>query len=454
MSGKGDGVINFTTVENISMKERTATVAISGAGVTTKNITVTQAGAGPTLTLSSENIVFKAIPSSPQIIKIKSNIQWNAEIEQSNDWLTITPAFNNGNDSLAISAKPNPGIERIASVIISGEGISDRVIQVTQSIPAEGENSPPLVDFNFEDMIDRYVLTNKSTDRDGDVLVSKWESSNSNIVFSGEVNPYFLLPYAVGNNNTADITLTVTDGIYTVSTTKALPIPETTWYRVYEMAKIVQTSVANDVKHDWYISQHKTGVHSSVNCGPTNVTMALKWVYPDFNKTVEDARNTYHPEGGWWYTNDIIDYLNLCGVSGRIIPFGINKSSDLMAELDNGNIAILCLDMYYIRNQTKGIQWPVDKFYYTDIDWGHFIVVKGYKIADRHILFEVYDPASSMTYSDGTYMGKDRLYRSEDIMKSTDVWWKYAIIIHPQSQLRKGERIPFNRDNIPNQKGR
>jgi hypothetical protein len=81
--------------------------------------------------------------------------------------------------------------------------------------------------------------------------------------------------------------------------------------------------------------------------------------------------------------------------------------------------------MYYIRKQTKGLQWPVDKFYYADnVDWGHFIVIKGYKIVDKHVLFEVYDPASSMTYPNGTYMGKDRLYRAEDLMNSADIWRK------------------------------
>ena len=35
-----------------------------------------------------------------------------------------------------------------------------------------------------------------------------------------------------------------------------------------------------------------------------------KWLSKkDFNKTSEDARNTYRSTGGWWYTDDIINYL-------------------------------------------------------------------------------------------------------------------------------------------------
>jgi hypothetical protein len=62
-----------------------------------------------------------------------------------------------------------------------------------------------------------------------------------------------------------------------------------------------------------------------------------------------------------------------------------------------------------------------------------------------------------MTYPDGTYMGKNRLYRAEDIMNSAEKWWKYAIIVSPQSQFRKetGKRESAfsNMDDIPNQKG-
>jgi hypothetical protein len=320
------------------------------------------------------------------------------------------------------------------------------------------KGNQPVVDFDFRDMIDRYLLVNESIDPDGDALTFTWKSSDSDISFFDEkTNTYFILPNR-NNNSTTDITLTATDGNHTVSTTKTLSVPETTWYRVYGMGTSIQSFVDNDVQYDWFIDQNTTGIYSYENCGPASVTMALKWVYSDFDKTTDDARNTYLPEGGWWTTNHIVNYLNLYQVNGTIIPFGNNKSNDLIAELDNGNITVLCLDMYYIRMQTKGLHFPVDKFYQTNkVGSGHFIVVKGYKIVDEHILFEVYDPASSMTYTNGTNMGKNRLYRAEDIMNSSEVWWKYAIIVHPQSQVRKGtgesKRNPFNMDNIPNQKG-
>lgn len=51
------------------------------------------------------------------------------------------------------------------------------------------------------------------------------------------------------------------------------------------------------------------------------------------------------------------------------------------------------------------------------------------------VLFEIYDPWSKgKTYANGLYMGCDRAYRREDIVNATNVWWKYAIIVHSQSQ--------------------
>jgi hypothetical protein len=381
-------------------------------------------------------------------------MEWRVTVNSEDDWITITPLSGDGDGSIMLTTTVTPGPERTASVTITGGEII-KIIQVVQAAPAAGENKPPVVDFGFEDRIDRYLLINKSKDPDGDVLSLTWESLHYNATINyNNANPYMLLPYS-SSDGTMDVKLTVTDGIYTVSATKTLPLPQTTWYRIYELGTAVRSAVSLNVNYNWFIDQNYTGTYSFENCGPTCATMALKWVYPNFRKTVEDARNTYWPQGGWWYTNNIVDYLELNNAEGTIISFGANNSSNLISELDKGHIAILCLDMYYVRQETKGVQWPVDKHYYTaNTDWGHFIVVKGYKIVGNHILFEVYDPASSQRYADGTNRGIDRLYRAEDLTKSSEIWWKYAIVVHPETKLRKGKKSSFNMENIPNQKGR
>ena len=160
------------------------------------------------------------------------------------------------------------------------------------------------------------------------------------------------------------------------------------------------------------------------------------------------------PEGGWWYTDDIEHYLN----DNHIGNFyaGLNHASDLKSRIDNRHMVILCLDIYYVRELTGGKpDWHIDKFYHNNAPKvGHFIIVKGYRIVDGVLWFEVYDPASSgRKYSNGGLKGLDRYYRAEDIMHATDVWWKYMIVIDNPfvPGLRRGALDP---STIVHQKGR
>lgn len=213
----------------------------------------------------------------------------------------------------------------------------------------------------------------------------------------------------------------------------------------------------NNRDYEWYIDQAHTGTWSGVNCGPSSTTMAAKWSASTFTKSAEDARAAYRPSGGWWYTNDINNYLT----DNAIPHYVINLSSSaegtkqtLVSELDNGHIQILCVDMYYVRNETN-ISCRVDKFYSASTTgWGHFIVVKGYRRVDGNVFFEVYDPyCYDKTYNDGTLKGKDRYYRSDDIFSATFNWWNYAIVVAgtvPGKSVLKG----LDPETVPIQWGR
>ena len=201
-------------------------------------------------------------------------------------------------------------------------------------------------------------------------------------------------------------------------------------YGLWGLGNHLTEERSNNVNYEWYIDQGNTGTHSKVNCGPACVTMAIKWSNPNFTKTTEDARNRYHPNGGWWYTSDITNYLNDNHTSHYVSSLA--NTTSLINQLKDGNIAILCLDIYYVRYHTKAPEWRVDKFYSTTSPKsGHFIVVKGYKIVDGQIWFEVYDPWSlNVRYQDGSLKGRNRYYRSEDIIKATNVWWEYMIVVN------------------------
>jgi len=189
---------------------------------------------------------------------------------------------------------------------------------------------------------------------------------------------------------------------------------------------------SNDKNYNWYIDQSTSGNFASVNCGPASVTMAIKWADPDFAKTALDARMTYEASGGWWYTNDVDSYLTDNKIKHAIVALtdqADNTAAILKRQLINQQIIILCLDMNRVR-ATADTLYRTDKFYATTPAWGHFIVLKGYKITDGELYFEAYDPYSfGRKNDDNTLKGMNRYYRFEDLAAACLQWWNYAFVI-------------------------
>jgi len=218
-----------------------------------------------------------------------------------------------------------------------------------------------------------------------------------------------------------------------------------------------QHSQANNRSYEWYIDQFGTGQHSGNNCGPASTTMSARWSFPAFSKTTADARAAYRPEGGWWYTSDINMYLTDNNIPHSVISLSSERTGTeqiIKTRLSEGYILIICLDMFYVRNEADS-KLRVDKFYTAaSIGWGHFIVLKGYREVNDKVYFEVYDPyCNSLKYSDGTLKGKDRYYRSEDIFSATSKWWNYAFVIS-QAGDRKGVQGGLDPSTVPVQWGR
>ena len=261
-----------------------------------------------------------------------------------------------------------------------------------------------------------------------------WSSSNIDVasvsvggtVVAKEIGSATITAATINGNNIATCNVVVT-----------VPTEE---HGLWGLGKNLTKSHSNNVDYEWYIDQVYTGPHSYVNCGPACATMAIKWADQTFTKTTEDARNTYLPEGGWWYTNDIMAYLTDNHTTSYTTSF--IDAAPLITLLDNGSIAILCLDIYYVRRNLTNPEWRIDKFYATTSPQsGHFIIVKGYKIVDDIIWFEVYDPWSlNMRYSNDTLMGRDRFYRSGDLIHAADVWWKYMIVINNPAVTTPGTK--------------
>lgn len=197
--------------------------------------------------------------------------------------------------------------------------------------------------------------------------------------------------------------------------------------------------------HSFYFDQGESGTHSWINCGPAVATMAIKWADASFTGTPEAARAAILPGGGWWYTNNIADYLQTHGINLAYTTLATSLSltaygNKLINILDRGYVAILCLDMYYVRRETAPDK-RINKFYTTSSDeWGHFMLVKGYKVVDDKVWLEVHDPYSiGQQYSiDNQLKGKNRYYAASELKKATDIWWANAIVVAPKGAQVSG----------------
>jgi len=316
------------------------------------------------------------------------------------------------------------------------------------------ENLNPLsnISFSYIDKLDQITLNLDESGINLNGATYKWTCTNGDIEIHDSTHKTAYIVIPEGNNEKQiEIKLTVSCGGFEGSDAQSITLPVLSDVRRFGLGKTLNEEKSNNVNYEWYFDQAYTGTHSSINCGPSCVTMAIKWVNKDFSKTPQDARNQISPSGGWWYTNNISDYLTSNNTSHYTIP--LPDLDALKTVINEGNIAILCLDMFYISSETNP-QYHVDRFYETSSSgWGHFIVIKGYKEVNNTLFFEAYDPYSyNNKYNDGQLKGIDRYYRKLDLEAATSVWWQYAIVVSRSTNLRSSMGVDIN--TIPHMPGR
>jgi hypothetical protein len=311
---------------------------------------------------------------------------------------------------------------------------------------------PPTPEFTFADGVDRINLVANPA---GDKFEYSWTSTGPVTIKQDEENKlqaYFKIPPGTTGEDT-DITLEVRHKKRSKTSTQTVTIPPYSYVRAYGLGKSAVVEKNNGVDYEWYVDQG-TSTYPMVDCGPSTVTMAIKWFNRDFPGSPATARSIYRPGGGWWYTSDILSYLVNNNTLNYVVP--LSSPNDLKREIDKGNILILCLDMYYVSDETKK-EYHINKFYKTGApEWGHFVLVKGYKEVEtdgsRRMYMEVYDAYSLGNTYDGTALkGKDRYYSASDLITASDKWWRYAIVVTRSNNIA---RMGVNVENVPDQKGR
>ena len=177
--------------------------------------------------------------------------------------------------------------------------------------------------------------------------------------------------------------------------------------------------------YNWYIDQKHTGDASNYNCGPACAAMAAKWSDKSFSKSAIDARNTYPNNGKGWHMSVIHNFL-----TENKIPcvYIINKISEaaIKRHLIKGSIIIVSINTKHISYNNNPEQ-RTGKHYGSS--FGHYIIIKGYRVMNNETYLEVYDPYTMDNfYSDGTPKGKDRYYLSDEVVYSKGNY----IVVYPK----------------------
>jgi endo-1,3(4)-beta-glucanase len=155
-SGFGSSNLVVTAQENTTTTVRSATVTVSGIGVSDQIITVTQdAGGYDYLVLSASSLGIGYAASSTEIFKITSNVNWTVASNQT--WLAVSTLNGLGSAGVTLTAEANTiPSDRIATVTVTGNGMSAKIITVTQAaapiplaLPIDFESGPySFVDFS------------------------------------------------------------------------------------------------------------------------------------------------------------------------------------------------------------------------------------------------------------------------------------------------------------------
>ncbi|MCX6247564.1 MAG: BACON domain-containing carbohydrate-binding protein [Bacteroidetes bacterium] len=130
-SGSGNGTIVATYTENLLVTPRVANITTSATGVTPVVVTVTQAGATPTLAVTPPNQNVPASPAGVTTFTVTSNTSWNVVSDQT--WCTVNTS-GTGNGTITANYTVNTlSTQRVANITTSATGCTPVIVTVTQA---------------------------------------------------------------------------------------------------------------------------------------------------------------------------------------------------------------------------------------------------------------------------------------------------------------------------------
>ena len=132
-SGTGNGTLTATFEANGGAASRVTTITVSATGAPSVNVTVTQGGTSPTLTVTPSNQNVTA-PAGNTSFAVTSNSAWT--VSSNAPWCTVTPS-GTGNGSITATYTQNTLlVNRTATINVSVTGLPDVTVTVTQAAGA------------------------------------------------------------------------------------------------------------------------------------------------------------------------------------------------------------------------------------------------------------------------------------------------------------------------------
>jgi len=129
-SGTGNGTINASYTDNTSINQRVATITVTSGSQAPQSVTVTQAGALPTLTVfpSNQNVTS---PAGSTSFTVTSNTDWTVTVDSS--WCLVTSS-GSGNGTILANYSENLSVnQRIATITVTVTGLPPQQVTVTQA---------------------------------------------------------------------------------------------------------------------------------------------------------------------------------------------------------------------------------------------------------------------------------------------------------------------------------
>jgi plastocyanin len=128
-SGSGNGILTANYAANSSSSSRLATITVSASGASNQVVTVTQAGAAPTLNVTppSQSVTES---SGTTTFTITSNSDWSASSDVS--WCSVTPSGSRNGTVVATYDANTGNTVRTANISITVPGLSPEIVQVIQ----------------------------------------------------------------------------------------------------------------------------------------------------------------------------------------------------------------------------------------------------------------------------------------------------------------------------------